>query len=216
MKSKKCINTLILIVLVFSSFIRFVITDKKTYIKLLEKSNTYSIIQERLYGKMDSILGNEISTDIKKSIITKDDIKNEADKVIDCMISNIVYGETNIPDIDTHVYNIRVAKALALLTGHEINIEDNENKNITYIEDINHYLTPLNNKKIIKTENVYTENMVYNGEMDQEIFLEEITNREDVKARGREILKSMGYTEEDARKNMAEEGISESDVWNYL
>ena len=221
MKQKKYINILILIMLVFSivlsvfsSVIKFVITDKKIYVKLLEKSNTYAVVQEHLYAKMDSILGNDISSDLKKSIITEDDIKREADKVLDCMISNIIYGQTNIPDIDTSVYNIRVAEALASLTGYEVNIGDN--KNITYIEDINSYLTPLSNKTIVKTEKEYMQNMVYNHTMDQEIVINEIASRAELEAQGRAMLKSMGYTEEEARKKLAEKGLSESDVWNYL
>ncbi|MGN0145374.1 MAG: hypothetical protein ACI398_10335 [Clostridium sp.] len=221
MKDKKYINMLIQILLVFSiilsvvsSFMKFIVTDKSIYMDLLEKSNTYPIVQQHLYKKMDSILGNDISEDFKKSIITEDDIKRESDIVLDCMLSNIINGQAVTADIDTSVYSIRIAKALASLTGYELDLEGYENNQMTYRDNIEYYFTPLNsfdNRIVINTEN-----MLYLNNMNEKIVMKNIATRSEIEVQGRALLESSGYTEAEARKKLAEKGISEADVWQYL
>ena len=125
-KTKKIANIIVSIILVLtiiltmlSGICRFTLTNKSIYLNLLEKSNTYSIIKDELYKKMSAILGEDISEDLKKSIITEEDVRTEADVVLDCMISNLKSGQANTPEIDTSIYKQRIADALKSLAGYE-------------------------------------------------------------------------------------------------
>lgn len=222
--SKKFANIILSIVLVFtiiltvlSGIIRFSATNKGIYLKLLEDSNTYSNVEQALSNKMASILGNDISENLKESIITEEDIRKEADVVLDCVISDLISGQANIPQIDTTIYKERVAEALKTLTGFEakIKIDENLTSNIQ-IKDI--CLTPINavnSKDQLIGESMFNVSNL-NENRNNDLILVNMATRAELEAQGRAMLKEKGMTEEEARRKATERGISEQDVWNYL
>lgn len=222
--SKKFDNIILSIILVvtiiltvLSSIIRFSATNKGIYLRLLEDSNTYSNVEQALSNKMVAILGNDISENLKESIITEEDIRKEADTVLDCIISDLIKGEANIPEIDTTIYKERVAKALNTLTGFEATIKND--KNLTSNIQINDIcLTPINtvnsNEKLIG-ENMFNVHNL-NENKNNNLILVNVASRAEFEAQGRAMLEEKGLTEEEARRKAAERGISEQDIWNYL
>ncbi|MCQ2015596.1 hypothetical protein [Clostridium butyricum] len=222
--SKKFANIILSIILVvtiiltvLSSIIRFSATNKGIYLRLLEDSNTYSNVEQALSNKMVAILGNDISENLKESIITEEDIRKEADTVLDCIISDLIKGEANIPEIDTTIYKERVAKALNTLTGFEATIKNDKNLTSS-IQSNDMCLTPINtvnsNEKLIG-ENMFNINNL-NENRSNDLTLVNMASRAELEAQGRSMLKEKGLTEEEARRKAAERGISEQDVWNYL
>lgn len=222
--SKKFANIILSIVLVvtiiltvLSSIIRFSATNKGIYLRLLEDSNTYSNVEQALSNKMAAILGNDISENLKESIITEEDIRKEADVVLDCVISDLISGQANIPEIDTTIYKERVAEALNTLTGFEAKIRSDKNLTSS-IQSNDMCLTPINtvnsNEKLIG-ENMFNVHNL-NENKNNDLALVNMASRAELEAQGRAMLKEKGLTEEEARKKAAERGISEQDVWNYL
>ena len=206
-----------IILTVLSGFVRFVATNKSIYSKLLEDSNTYYVVEEALSNKMSSLLGSDISEDLKESIITEDDIRKEADVVLDCMISNLVSGQPTIPEIDTSIYKERIADALNSLTGYDVKITDDNN--LTSSIQINdYYVTPI--KTISNSTDLIGENMFVleklNKVNNNDAVLFNMASRAELEAKGRAMLQERGLTEAEARQKAAAMGITEDDVWNYL
>lgn len=223
-KSKKFANIILSIVLVvtiiltiLSSIIRFSATNKGVYLRLLEESNTYSNVEQALSNKMVAILGNDISENLKESIITEEDIRKEADVVLDCVISDLISGQANIPEIDTTIYKERVAEALNTLTGFEAKIRSDKNLTSS-VQSNDMCLTPINtvnsNDKLIGESMFNIHNL--NENKNNDLILVNVATRAELEAQGRAMLKEKGMTEEEARRKAAERGISEQDVWNYL
>lgn len=222
--SKKFTNIILSIVLVvtiiltvLSSIIRFSATNKGIYLRLLEDSNTYSNVEQALSNKMVAILGNDISENLKESIITEEDIRKEADVVLDCVISDLISGQANIPEIDTTIYKERIAEALNTLTGFEAKIRSDKNLTSS-IQSNDMCLTPINtvnsNDKLIGESMFNIHNL--NENKNNDLILVNVATRAELEAQGRAMLKEKGMTEEEARRKAAERGISEQDVWNYL
>lgn len=222
--SKKFANIILSIVLVvtiiltvLSSIIRFSATNKGIYLRLLEDSNTYSNVEQALSNKMAAILGNDISENLKESIITEEDIRKEADVVLECVISDLISGQANIPEIDTTIYKERVAEALNTLTGFEAKIRNDKNLTSS-IQNNDMCLTPINtinsNEKLIG-ENMFNVHNL-NENKSNDLTLVNMASRAELEAQGRAMLKEKGLTEEEARRKATERGISEQDVWNYL
>ena len=221
--SRKYVNVIASILLVItviftilSGFVRFVATNKYIYLKLLENSNTYCVVEEALSNKMSKLLGNDISEDLKKSIITEEDIRKEADTVLDCMLSDLISGQANIPEIDTSIYKERIADALKSLTGYDVKINNNDLASNIQLND--YYVTPINS--ISNSEELIGENMFaikkLNKAENNDAVLFNMSTRAELEAQGRAMLKERGITEEEARQKAAAKGISEEDVWNYL
>ena len=222
--SKKFTNIILSILLVvtiilaaLSGIVRFAATNKAVYLNLLEESNTYSIVEEALSNKMAAILGDDISENLKKSIITEEDIRKEADGVLDCVISNLISGQAVLPQIDTEIYKERVADALKSLTGFEV--ESNNDNNLTSSIQFNDVcLTSIN--VLEKNDRLINENMFNAGNLNNNknnnFVLVNMASRAELEAKGRALLREKGLTEEEARRKAAERGISEQDVWNYL
>ncbi|WP_294393821.1 hypothetical protein [uncultured Clostridium sp.] len=222
--SKKFTNIILSILLVvtiilaaLSGIVRFAATNKAVYLNLLEESNTYSIVEEALSNKMAAILGDDISENLKKSIIKEEDIRKEADVVLDCVISNLISGQVVLPQIDTEIYKERVADALKSLTGFEV--ESNNDNNLTSSIQFNDvYLTSIN--VLEKNDRLINENMFNAGNLNNNknnnFVLVNMASRAELEAKGRALLRENGLTEEEARRKAAERGISEKDVWNYL
>ncbi len=222
--SKKFTNIILSILLVvtiilaaLSGIVRFAATNKAVYLNLLEESNTYYNVEEALYNKMAAILGDDISENLKKSIITEEDIRKEADGVLDCVISNLISGQAVLPQIDTEIYKERVADALKSLTGFEV--ESNNDNNLTSSIQFNDVcLTSIN--VLEKNDRLINENMFNAGNLNNNknnnFVLVNMASRAELEAKGRALLREKGLTEEEARRKAAERGISEQDVWNYL
>lgn len=222
--SKKFANIILSIVLVvtiiltiLSSIIRFSATNKGIYLRLLEDSNTYSNVEQALSNKMVAILGNDISENLKESIITEEDIRKEANVALDCILSDLISGQANIPQIDTTIYKERIAEALNTLTGFEAKIRSDKNLTSS-IQSNDMCLTPINtvnsNEKLIG-ENMFNVHNL-NENKNNDLALVNMASRAELEAQGRAMLKEKGLTEEEARRKAAERGISEQDVWNYL
>lgn len=222
--SQRFINIILSIILIFaiilttlSGIIRFPVTNKGIYLRLLEDSNTYSNIEQALSNKMVSILGNDISENLKNSIITTEDIKKEANVVLDCIISDLISGQPNIPEIDTTIYKERIAAALNTLAGFEDNTK--KDKSLTSDAQIyGDYLTPItvsNIEEKLVSESKFNVSKLNNNK-NNNLILVNIATRAEIEAKGRAILKSKGITEEEARRKAALMGITEEDVWNYL
>lgn len=222
--SKKLTNIILCILLVvtiiltaLSGIVRFAATNKAVYLNLLEESNTYSIVEEALSNKMAAILGDDISENLKKSIITEEDIRKEADVVLNCIISNLISGQAVLPQVDTEIYKERVADALKSLTGFEFNVKNDKNlTNSTQFNDV--CLTSINvlekNDRLIH-KNMFNEHNLNNNK-NNNFVLVNMASRAELEAKGRALLREKGLTEEEARRKAAERGISEQDVWNYL
>ena len=221
--SRKYVNVIASILLVItviltilSGFVRFIATNKYIYLKLLENSNTYCVVEEALSNKMSKLLGNDISEDLKKSIITEEDIRKEADTVLDCMLSDLISGQANIPEIDTSIYKERIADALKSLTGYDVKINNNDLAINIQLND--YYVTPINS--ISNSEELIGENMFaikkLNKVDNNDAVLFNMATRAELEAQGRAMLRERGITEEEARQKAAAKGISEEDVWNYL
>lgn len=222
--SKKFTNIILSILLVvtiilaaLSGIVRFAATNKAVYLNLLEESNTYSIVEEALSNKMAAILGDDISENLKKSIITEEDIRKEAYVVLDCVISNLIGGQAVLPQIDTEIYKERVADALKSLTGFEFKVK-NDNNLTSSIQFNDVCLTSIN--ILEKNDRLINENMVNAGNLNNNknnnFVLVNMASRAELEAKGRALLREKGLTEEEARRKAAERGISEQDVWNYL
>lgn len=222
--SKKFTNIILSIVLVvtiiltiLSSIIRFSATNKGIYLRLLEDSNTYSNVEQALSNKMVAILGNDISENLKESIITEEDIRKEANVALDCILSDLISGQANIPQIDTTIYKERIAEALNTLTGFEAKIRSDKNLTSS-IQSNDMCLTPINtvnsNDKLIGESMFNIHNL--NENKNNDLILVNVATRAELEAQGRAMLKEKGLTEEEARRKAAERGISEQDVWNYL
>lgn len=222
--SRKYVNVIASILLVItviltilSGFVRFVATNKSVYLKLLEDSNTYYVVEQALSNKMSKILGNDISEDLKKSIITEEDIRKEADVVLDYMISNLVSGQPTVPEIDTSIYKERIADALKSLTGYDFKINGN-NDLTSNIELNDYYVTSINitsNRVELIGENMFASEKL-NKVSNNVAVLFNMASRSELEARGRAMLKERGITEAEARQKAAAMGISEDDIWNYL
>ena len=221
-KTKKHINIVIAFLLIctilitmLSAFVRFSLANKQVYLNLLESTNSYSVVTEALYKKMNAILGNDIGEDLKKSIITEEDVRKEANVVLDCMISNLIIGQAVIPEIDTNVYKERIVDALNSLTGYDVYL--NKRKNLTSYQIINKYtIEPMNlivkNNSNVNNINLKVDN---SNSISNDLLFENLATRAELEARARAILKEKGITEAEARAKLAEKGISEEQLWQY-
>ena len=216
-KAKRDSNILIMILLilsimllVLSIFINSVVLNKNTYIKLLEESDTYTKVEEVIYKKMDSLLGSDSNEGIKRSIITPEDVKREADNVLTCILGNLKTGQSNLPVIETSLYKERVADILKSFTSYgsssnnDLNINDKfQVDNMVYVKSNFNFVNMVISNKNAK-------------DISNSLKLEELATRAEIEAKGREILKQKGMSEAEARKKLAEKGMTEEQVWNIL
>lgn len=195
---KSSINILLglsIFALILSAFIRFVVVDKSIYLKLFEKNNTYNKVKETIYKKMDSTLDMQLNNDFKESIINENDIKKEADNVVNCVIDDIKSGQANIPVTDVDFYKERISKTIKSFINNDNSVSYNGNLMNSY--DTTWDIITFNDKNSM----FYTENLASKAE---------------IEAKGREILRQKGLTEAEARQKLSEKGITEAQVWDYL
>lgn len=216
-KLKKNANYIIIILLAFSIilailsvFIKYFVLNKDTYLSLLDKNNTYSKVEDTLYKKMDSLLGSDTSEEIKKSIITDEDVRKEANNIVDCLIEDLKKGESNLPVISTDVYKQRVAEVLKSFTEYGAS-----STNDLYFNDRFQVENMVSIKQSFQIDNI----MISNSRLkdaNTSLKFENLATRAEIEAKGREILKQKGLTEAEARKKLAEKGMTEDQVWKIL
>ncbi|MDO5517460.1 MAG: hypothetical protein Q4F66_07880 [Clostridium sp.] len=223
-KIKDCTNILVTVLLVFtiiitmfSGFVRFILTDKNMYLNLLGKTDTYLAVKNVFYEKIDSILGDNSTDKLKESIITEDDIKNEADNVLTSLIYDLKSGQANVPQIDTYVYRDRIADALKSLTGYGAGAGNTADLT-TSIQSQQTVAVPMN-VSYSNYENRIKHNDLIVKDMknrNADVIMSSIASRAELEAQGRAMLREKGMTEEQARQKLAEKGMSEEQVWDYL
>ncbi|GAA0077102.1 hypothetical protein UT300005_14800 [Clostridium sp. CTA-5] len=130
-KNKRCINFILGILLMFSImlgvvsiFVNNMVLNKNTYVNIFNENDIYKKVTESLYKKIDSILSAKgVSVDIKESILTEDDIKNEADNAIDNLILYLKTGENNTSSVNTDIYKERVRDVLKSFIGENTSLD---------------------------------------------------------------------------------------------
>ncbi|NFE75436.1 hypothetical protein FDC27_15800 [Clostridium botulinum] len=220
MKKNNNIKPIIIILLMFSitlailsTFVNLVVLNKNIYLELLDKSNAYTKVEEKLYEKMDSLLGSNVDENIKKSIITDEDIKKECNVVLTSIIDDLKTGKNNKPIIDNEAYKTRVKETLKSIIGQDVP----SNNNLSFNNNFN-----IKNMSFIKDEvqgNKYEMSYTFdsdNNSISSSIVLVNLASRAELEAKGRAVLKAKGLTEAQARQKLAEKGISEEQVWNML
>ncbi|WP_252215965.1 hypothetical protein [Clostridium sp. VAP41] len=216
-KTNKCARIIIIILLmssiifsIASTFVNLVVLNKNMYLKLLDKGDAYTKVEDKLYEKMDSLLGSDVDESIKKSIITDEDIRRESDIVLICILNNLKTGENNKPVIDTDIYKNRVKDVLKSIIGYE----SPSNNNLSFNDKFN-----IQNMNSIKSETEHNDILVidnkFNSNKESFVF-ENLASRAELEAQGRAMLREKGLTESQARQKMAEKGISEEQIWNML
>lgn len=216
-KEKKFLNfileimlTFSIILLVIAIFFRSIVLDKNTYANILDKNNTYSYIKEVIYEKMDKTLGSSIDNNIKESIISEEDIKKEADSLMDGFILYFETGQNNIQPIDMKIYRDRVE-----------NIIDSMLTNFPASPDENAYPKAIHgNNTVSKTNGLQFNNMVIIKEKskgEQASFsTEKLMTSVEAKDRIKALLKEKGLTEAQARQMMIEKGITNDQAIKML
>lgn len=203
----KIIQLLLSISIIFataSMFTKYFVVNEKMYIDILNKTNFYSEIKDTLYKKMDDMMNSKnIKVDIKDSIITEDDIKNEAQNNISALVEYLKTGQNNIKPTDTQIYKDRVLQILKSAIGGSLNKANNElslNENKIYLAS---------NSKI-QFETLGVKSNQYNFNIQK---LESAISAEE---KVRELLKQKGLTEEQAIQKAKEKGITEEQAKKIL
>lgn len=216
-KKKKFLNFILEIMLTFSIiflviaiFLRSIVLDKNTYINILNKNNTYSYIKEVIYEKMDKTLGSSIDNNIKESIISEEDIKKEADSLMDGFILYFETGQNNIQPIDMKIYRDRVENIVdSMLTNFPASPDENAYPKAIY-----------GNNTVSKTNGLQFNNMVIikkKSKGEQASFsTEKLMTSAEAKDRIKALLKEKGLTEAQARQKMIEKGITNDQAIKML
>lgn len=214
---KKFLNFILGIMLTFSIvllgiaiFFRGIALDKNTYINILNENNTYSYIKEVVYEKMDKTFGSSIDNNIKESIISEEDIKREANTLIDGFTLYLKTGENNIKPIDMKIYKERVEKIInSMLTN--FSASSNENLQPTVIQG---------DKTVSKANGLQFNNMMIikeKSKSEQAPFtMENLMTSVEAKDRIKALLKEKGLTEAQARQKMLEKGITNEQAMKIL
>lgn len=195
---------------ILSTFINLVVLNKDMYLRLFDESNTYTKVEEKLYEKMNSLLGSNIDDNIKKSIITNEDVKKECNIVLSCIIEDLKAGINNKPVIDSDIYKARVKDVFKSFIGQGTS----SNKELSFNDKFK-----IQNMNFMKNETEHNYTLVYNNKInsnEKSFQLENLASRAELEAKGRAMLKEKGLTESQARQKMAEKGITEEQIWNML
>jgi hypothetical protein len=216
-KKSMCIIIEVLLMLsimfgVLCIFFQKVILNENTYTKILEKSNAYEQIKESIYSKIDAALSaKNINYDIKKSIITEDDIKKEADNEIPGVIDYLKTGKNNIKPVDTEIYKKRAADLIHSTMSSIIN----PNGDLSY----NDKLINAQNTSIVVNKYKVNDMMTFkakgqDGQADLKV--ERLMSRDEAEARVKALLKQKGLTVDQAIKKAQEKGITEEQALKIL
>lgn len=218
-KSKRCIGSIIEVLLMFSIiiavlsiFFKMVVLNKNTYTNILNKSNAYEQVKESIYSKIDAVLSaKNINFDIKESIITEDDLKREADNAVSGIIEYLETGENNIKPVDADVYKKRVATIVHSTISNIIKPTSNS---LSTNDSLNIENTTNRGNKIKFNEMIIVKKK---SEFGQDVLnVEKLMSREEAEAKVRELLRQKGLTEEQAIKKATEKGLTEEQALDIL
>lgn len=193
-------------------FFQAVILNENTYTKILEKSNAYEQIKESIYSKIDAALSaKNINFDIKKSIITEDDIKKEADNAIPGAIDYLKTGENNIKPVDAEVYKQRAADLIHSTMSSIIK----PNGDLSY----NDKLINAQNTSVVVNKYKVNDMMTFKAKRQDgqaNLKVERLMSRDEAEARVKALLKQKGLTVDQAIKKAQEKGITEEQALKIL
>lgn len=218
-KSKRCIGSIIEVLLMFSIiiavlsiFFKMVVLNKNTYTNILDKSNAYEQIKESIYSKIDAVLSaKNINFDIKESIITEDDLKREADNAVSGIIEYLETGENNIKPVDADVYKKRVATIVHSTISNIIKPTSNS---ASINDGLSIQNTASRGNKIKFNEMIIVKKK---SEFGQDVLnVEKLMSREEAEAKVRELLRQKGLTEEQAIQKATEKGLTEEQALDIL
>lgn len=209
------IEFLLILSIIFAAlsiFLKYVILNESTYLNILNESGTYGQIKDYVYERIDNILSaKNINIDIKDSIITEEDIKNEANNAIHGIVEYLKTGENNVKAPDTSIYKQRVSEILHSIIDGAIKPANNDIsfndalhiKNLSYVENRSQF----NNMIVVKEKSKVGQDA---------LEVEKLMSREEAEAKVRELLKQKGLTEEEAIKKATEKGITEEQALKIL
>ena len=218
-KTRKSISVIIAILLVcsiifavLSIFLRAVVLNKNTYTTILEKNDTYAQVTEAIYYKIDALLSaKNINYDIKESIITEDDIRNEFDNVISGFIQYLKTDKNDIKPVDTELYKQRVSDVLHSAVNGIVKPNTNDLSFNGNVQAEN--LVSMGNK-------IRVDNMIISKEKSNvgqtSIEVQKLMTKDEAEAKVREILKEKGITEEQAIEMARKKGITEEQALKIL
>lgn len=218
-KSKRCIGSIIEVLLMFSIiiavlsiFLKVVVLNENTYTSILNKSNAYEQVKESIYSKIDAVLSaKNINFDIKESIITEDDLKREADNAVSGIIEYLETGENNIKPVDADVYKKRVATIVHSTISNIIKPTSNS---ASINDGLSIQNTASRGNKIKFNEMIIVKKK---SEFGQDVLnVEKLMSREEAEAKVRELLRQKGLTEEQAIKKATEKGLTEEQALDIL
>jgi hypothetical protein len=193
---------------ILAVFLKYVILDKNTYLNILNEKGAYEQTKDYLYVKIDNMLSSKnINIDIKESIITEDDIKNEADNLISGFIQYLETGKNNIKPIDVELYKQRVKDII----GKVIKPTNNE---LSFNSNLQIQNTA---GQVNKLE--YSNMMVYKEQSkvgQSSIKVQRLMTQSEAEAKVRELLKQKGLTEEQAIEKATKKGITEEQALKIL
>jgi|GEM_PF-3036293 len=231
-KTKRYVSLIIEILLivsiilaVLSVFIKEIVFNKNIYLKLFNENGTYQYVKETIYEKMDKVTGaKSIDINIKESIITDEDIKKEADNVIEGAIQYLKTGDINkIQPVNTTIYKERIKVILKTILDTSGNKSTNELSfngtretiNITSSKNEYHFRS-----MALSKDNVQYNDMVYtksNSKIGQDsISIEKLMTPDEAKSKIQSLLKEKGLTSAQARQKMMEKGINEAEAIKIL
>lgn len=198
---------------VVSIFLKVVILDKSTYTSILDKNNTYKQVEEAVYNKIDAVLSaKNINYDIKESIITEQDIRNEADNALSGIIDYMKTGENNIKPINSDLYKQRTSDVLHSVMGNLIKPSNSE---ISLNDQVQIKKTSSFNNDKVSFNNLMITKKTSQNERDT-LKLQEIMTKEEAEAKVRELLKQKGMTVDEAIKKAQEKGMTEDQALKIL
>lgn len=193
-----------IVLFVLSLFVRTVALNKNTYLNLLNQDNTYSLIKETLYGRMDKVLGGNIDENIKESIVTEEDIKKEAENIITGVIGYLQTGENNVQPVDTLVYEERVENVISKIINNFVNPSS----------DLQFKKTVSVTGKLQLNTMVVTKGKLISGQ--EYPSVEKLMTASEAQDKIQSILKEKGLTEAQALQKMTEKGITKEQAMKIL
>lgn len=100
-------------VTILSGFIKFIVLNPNTYIRTLEKKETYNQIYTYLDGNLEYILTiNDIGIEVKDDIINKGELEEEINNFIKSLIKYFIVGESVVENVDYEKYSKRFSENL--------------------------------------------------------------------------------------------------------
>ena len=211
----KTVEVLLVFSIVFaivSIFLKYVILNESTYLSIFDKSGVYAEVKDSIYKKIDNLLSSKnINFDIKKSIITDEDIKRETNNAVYGVLEYLKTGENNITPPDTSIYKQRVSDMLDTVINGMLKPSNGDlsfNSNF-YVKNMAYTKSSLKGNEMN-----YLKKTTRDGQDTLEV--EKLMSKSEAEAKVREILKEKGLTEEEAIEKATKKGITEEQALKIL